>query len=207
MSSNYNYPFVIDNAYFCLNDVIGDGQEADGNRSQPTPVTDSVSDSSHEAAGPTCSSMYSEPGEPTCSSMDSEPGEPTCSSMDSEPGKPTCSSVDSEPGERAQPSVNPTTDLKNDVGYFIDATKSASEVERVVHLMSDGQKYHLLKHHDKPSESYKFPTQYLGGATNLSSYDGLKNVVGGWSTVANSMVHSAFPVPCLPKRGRTWLPW
>ena len=30
--------------------------------------------------------------------------------------------------------------------------------------MSDGQRYHLLKHHAQPSESYKFPTQCLGGA-------------------------------------------
>ena len=33
----------------------------------------------------------------------------------------------------------------------------------MVCFMSDGQKYHLLKHHDKPSEKYLFPKQYLGG--------------------------------------------
>ena len=45
---------------------------------------------------------------------------------------PTYSSMDSEPGELAQLPVSPTVDLKNDVGYFIDATKSASELEYVM---------------------------------------------------------------------------
>ena len=56
-----------------------------------------------------------------------------------------------------------TVDFKSDLGFFINATKFAEDIERSVRSMSKGQKYHLLKHHDKPSCHYILSMQYLGG--------------------------------------------
>ena len=107
---------------------------------QPTPVPDHEPDSNREP------------------DSDHEPD------RSHEVAEPTCLSVDSELRELAQPSVNSTVDLKEDIGYFHDETKSAGEIAQVIQSMSDGQRYHLLKHHAQLSQSYKFPTQYLGGA-------------------------------------------
>ena len=35
--------------------------------------------------------------------------------------------------------------LKHDIGYFINDTKSIEEIFTTIRNMSDGQKYHLLK--------------------------------------------------------------
>ena len=71
---------------------------------------------------------------------------------------------DSNGSEPEATSCSTSADLKNDIGYFIDATKSVSEVQQAICSLSDSQKYHLLKYHDKPSQNYSFPKQYLGGA-------------------------------------------
>ena len=75
----------------------------------------------------------------------------------------TAASSDLKPEQSDESLSHDTADLKSDLGFFIDATKSAEDIERSVRSMSKGQKYHLLKHHDKPSCHYIFPTQYLGG--------------------------------------------
>ena len=85
-------------------------------------------------------------------------------------------------------------DLKNDLGYFIDETKSVSEVEQVIRSMSDGQKYHLLKHHDKPSENYPFPKQYLGGANRSFKLRWVEEC--GWWLVYSCKVDGAFCICC-----------
>jgi len=59
--------------------------------------------------------------------------------------------------------VSTPDDLQNDVGRFIDATKSSAEIKDIIAAMTDGQKYHLLRHHDQPSRHHIFPTQRIGG--------------------------------------------
>ena len=56
--------------------------------------------------------------------------------------------------------------------------------------MSDGQRYHLLKHHAQPSESYKFPTQYLGGANRSFKLQWIQEC--GWWLVYSCKVDGAF---------------
>ena len=86
------------------------------------------------------------------------------------------------------------TDLKSDLGYFIDVTKSVSEIEQVVRTMSDSQKYHLLKHHDRPSEKYLFPKQYLGGADRSFKLRWIEEC--GWWLVYSSKLDGAFCICC-----------
>ena len=50
--------------------------------------------------------------------------------------------------------VKPLSTLKNDIGCFIDASKSPAEIQEIIEAMSDGQKYHLLRQHDRPSHHY-----------------------------------------------------
>ena len=109
-----------------------------------------------------------------------------------EASESSCSLLDFEP--EASRLLDTSTDLKNDLGYFIDATKSVSEVEQVVRSMSDGQKYHLLKHHDKPSEKYLFPKQYLGGADRSFKLRWIEEC--GWWLVYSSKLDSAFCICC-----------
>ena len=47
--------------------------------------------------------------------------------------------------------------FESDIGRVINATMSAAAVTKAVHAMSDEQKYHLLKNHDKPPNSFIFP--------------------------------------------------
>ena len=70
--------------------------------------------------------------------------------------------------------------------------------------MSDSQKYHLLKYHEKPSEN-----STLEEPIKSSRCDGLRNVVGGWSTVTKLMVHFVYAVLYSPttKREGIWVPW
>lgn len=105
-------------------------------------------------------------------------------------------SLDSEPCDLARPSVNPTVDLKNDIGYFIDGMiqKSPHELEQVVQAMSDGQKYHLLRHHAQPSQSYKFPIQYLGGANQSFKLRWIEEC--GWWLVYSCKIDGAFSICC-----------
>lgn len=53
--------------------------------------------------------------------------------------------------------------MKDDIGWFITASMSASEVEATITGMSPQQKYHLLKHHFEPPSSYVFPSSKEGG--------------------------------------------
>jgi len=103
-------------------------------------------------------------------------------------------SLDSEPCDLARPSVNPTVDLKNDIGYCVDGMKSPHELEQVVQAMSDGQKYYLLRHHSQPSQSYKFPTQYLGGANRSFKLRWIEEC--GWWLVYSCKIDGAFCICC-----------
>ena len=109
-----------------------------------------------------------------------------------EASESSCSLLDFEP--EASPLLDTSENLKNDLAFFIDATKSVSEVEQVVRSMSDSQKYHLLKHHDKPSEKYLFPKQYLGGADRSFKLRWIEEC--GWWLVYSSQVDGAFCICC-----------
>ena len=98
----------------------------------------------------------------------------------------SCSELDATPST--------SIDLKSDIGYFIDETKSVSEVQRVVCSMSDSQKYHLLKYHDKPSEKYPFPKQYLGGANRSFKMRWIEEC--GWWLVYSCKIDGAFCICC-----------
>ena len=54
-------------------------------------------------------------------------------------------------------------ELQNDLGIFIQANKPVKDVIATISRMSDGQKYHLLKSHDRPSHHYTFPIRLVGG--------------------------------------------
>ena len=54
-------------------------------------------------------------------------------------------------------------ELQNDLGIFIQANKPVEDVITTISRMSDGQKYHLLKSHDRPSHHYTFPIRLVGG--------------------------------------------
>ena len=106
----------------------------------------------------------------------------------------TAASSDLKPERPDELLSHDTVDLKSDLGFFIEATKSAEDIERSVRSMSKGQKYHLLKHHDKPSCHYIFPTQYLGGCNRSFQLRWIEEY--GWWLVYSSKLDGAFCVCC-----------
>ena len=99
----------------------------------------------------------------------------------------SCSLLDFEP------EASPLLDTSANLGYFIEATQSVSEIEQVVGSMSASQKYHFLMHHDKLSEKYLFPKQYLG-ADKSFKLQWIEEC--GWWFVYSSKVDSAFCICC-----------
>lgn len=83
--------------------------------------------------------------------------------------------------------VGQEDELFGDLGFFIQATKSLEEISESVCQMSDAQKYHLLRNHDRPSK-------HLVAAKGHSSTNSWRNMAGGWCTVGNLMVHSVCAV-------------
>ena len=63
----------------------------------------------------------------------------------------------------ADMSVNVLQTSANDVGSIVKPTMSPRDIDTAIQLLSTGERYTLLKHHNKPSSSYVFPTTYLGG--------------------------------------------
>ena len=174
---NFPKPFVID-----------DDQVAGGDELQPTPVPDLEPDSTHK---PNSDHEPESNHEPKSDNKHDSNNEPNSTHEDA---GPTCSSVNFEPGQLAQSSVISTVHFKDDIGYFLDGTKSADEITQVMQSMSDGQRYHLLKHHAQPSESYKFPTQYLGGANRSFKLRWIQEC--GWWLVYSCKVDGAFCICC-----------
>ena len=84
--------------------------------------------------------------------------------------------------------------MKNYLNSFIDTTNSDRETEQARQSMSDGQKYHLLKHHDKLSASCIFPIEYLRGATRSFLLKWIREC--GWWLVYSSKLDGAFCI-CL----------
>ena len=60
--------------------------------------------------------------------------------------------------------------------------------------MSKGQRYHLLKNHDKPSSSYIYPTHYLGGCNRAFKHSWFEE--SGWWLVYSQLLDGAFCVCC-----------
>ena len=83
-------------------------------------------------------------------------------------------------------------DLKSDIGFFIQTTTTVNEIIKTVQVMSDGQKYRLLKKHEKPSSSYLFPTQFLGGCNRAFKPKWFGEY--GWWLVYSPKLNGAFCV-------------
>lgn len=85
-------------------------------------------------------------------------------------------------------------DFRSDIGYFIQATKSVEDITRELRAMSEGQRYHLLKNHDKPSSSFIYPTQQLGGCHRSFKHSWFKE--SGWWLVYSQQLDGAFCICC-----------
>ncbi|XDV26231.1 hypothetical protein PO909_029993 [Leuciscus waleckii] len=85
-------------------------------------------------------------------------------------------------------------EIFNDIGIFIQATKSVEEILESVRKMSDGQKYHLLRNHNKPSKNFIFPTQFLAGCNRAFKLGWLEEY--GWWLVYSSNLDGLFCVCC-----------
>ena len=109
---------------------------------------------------------------------------------------PSDSEPEIEPEQQDSPRaiVSTPDDLQNDVGRFIDATKSSAEINDIIAAMTDGQKYHLLRHHDQPSRHHIFPTQRIGGCERSFRYAWLEET--GWWLVYSSCLDGAFCICC-----------
>ena len=89
-----------------------------------------------------------------------------------EASESSCSLLDFEP--EASRLLDTSTDLKNDLVYFIDVTRSVSEVEKVVMVRSIVYSSTMIS----AQKSISSPNNTMEEATDLSSYDVLRNVVG-----------------------------
>jgi len=79
--------------------------------------------------------------------------------------------------------VNVLQTSADDIGSIVKATMSPRDIDTTVQQLSTEEKYILLKHHNKPSISYVFPTTYLGGCNRsfqlswLTEYPGQCSVL------------------------------
>ena len=85
------------------------------------------------------------------------------------------------------------SNLKNDIGFFVNATMEPAEILQVVKNMPSGQKYHLIKHHFQPSKDYILPSEYCGGCYRSFKLE--------WLTEFPTLVYSekldgGFCLPC-----------
>ena len=83
--------------------------------------------------------------------------------------------------------------IQNDLGYFIQATKSVAGILESVCAMSDGQRYSLLKMHGKPSTTHIFPARLPRQCNRAFKHDWL--AFQPWS-VKSSKLYNAFCVFC-----------
>ena len=95
--------------------------------------------------------------------------------------------------------VGQEDELIGDLGFFIQATKSLEEISESVCRMSDAQKYHLLRNHDRPSKHFIFFnsiqfSQFIGGCNRAFKYEWLEE--HGWWLVYSRKLDGAFRVCC-----------
>ena len=100
----------------------------------------------------------------------------------------------------ADMSVNVLQTSANDVGSIVKPTMSPRDIDTAIQLLSTGERYTLLKHHNKPSSSYVFPTTYLGGCNR--SFQGSVREEYPWM-VYSILLDGAFCIACVFCTNRT----
>jgi hypothetical protein len=88
----------------------------------------------------------------------------------------------------------------SDFGFLIKRTMSINDVVSNIKSLSEGQVYHLLKHHSTPSELFIFPESYTGGCNRSFKLAWIKEY--SWLVYSNELDGAFCKVCALFAKGR-----